>query len=209
MVYGRVYSIRSHQTTDIYIGSTTQILCKRMADHRRNYKQYLNKKQHYITSYEIVKYEDAYIELLFEGEFESIDALRKKEGDCQRSMKCVNQLIAGRTPKEHYEENTNLYKKRHQQYYQEHKPQILEQVKKYTVENRDKILEYKKNYRDEHPDDNKQYNIENKETISKRRSTKIKCECGLTICKGAKSNHVKTEKHKRLMLCLSSEENSS
>ena len=61
MVYGRVYTIRSHQTDDIYIGSTTQTLSQRMTDHRKNYKQYLDKKRNYITSYEIVQYEDAYI----------------------------------------------------------------------------------------------------------------------------------------------------
>ena len=105
MVYGRVYSIRSHQTTDIYIGSTTQILCKRMSDHRSNYKKYLNGTFDYVSSFEILQYKDCYIELLFEGEFESKNALDRKEGEYQREMNCVNKNIAGRTPKERYEEN--------------------------------------------------------------------------------------------------------
>ena len=33
----------------------------------------------YITLFELVKYEDSYIELLFEGEFESKQELQKKE----------------------------------------------------------------------------------------------------------------------------------
>ena len=65
MVYGRVYSIRSHQTIDIYIGSTTQTLSQRLTDHKR---YYTNGHTNYITSLEILKYEDAYIELLFEGD---------------------------------------------------------------------------------------------------------------------------------------------
>ena len=79
MIHGLVYTIRSHQTTDIYIGSTTQAMSMRMAHHRRSHKNYLNQNFHYVTSFKILQYPDAYIELLFEGEFESKDALRKKE----------------------------------------------------------------------------------------------------------------------------------
>lgn len=179
MVFGQVYSIRSHQTTDIYIGSTIQTLSQRMTDHRKNYKQYLNGTFAYISSYEILQYEDSYIELLFEGEFESKYVLKQKEGKYQREMNCVNKHIAGRTKRE---------------YEKEHKEQKIESGKR---------------YRNKHPDYNKQYFIENKETISKQRSTKIKCECGSIICKGDILKHKQTEKHKRLMLCLSSEENSS
>ena len=32
---GKIYCIRSHQTDNIYIGSTTQKLCVRMAEHKR------------------------------------------------------------------------------------------------------------------------------------------------------------------------------
>ena len=78
MVYGRIYSIRSHQTTDIYIGSTTQILCKRLADHRREHKRFLEKNIKYVSSFKILEHGDAYIELLFEGELESRNSLEKK-----------------------------------------------------------------------------------------------------------------------------------
>ena len=68
MIHGRVYAIRSHQTTDIYIGSTTQALSMRMAHHRRNHKNYLNETYHHVTSFKILQYPDAYIELLYEGD---------------------------------------------------------------------------------------------------------------------------------------------
>jgi len=114
MVYGRVYAIRSHQTTDIYIGSTEQILCKRMSDHRKDYKRYLNYGIYDITSIEILKHEDAYIELIYEGEFESKYALKRKEGEYQRSMDCVNRCVAGQTQqesKQKYRENKNFKQK--------------------------------------------------------------------------------------------------
>jgi hypothetical protein len=177
MVFGRIYTLRSHQTTDIYIGSTTQTLSQRMTDHRKNYKSYLNGTFAYITSYEILQYEDAYIELLFEGEFESKYALKQKEGKYQREMDCVNKHIAGRT-KQEYEE--------------EHKEQKKESGKR---------------YRNKHQYSIKQYFIKNKETISKQRSTKIKCECGSTICKGDILKHKQTQKHQRFIQSLSVEEN--
>ena len=78
MVFGQVYAIRSHQTKDLYIGSTTQALSMRMAHHRRIHKYYSNKTYHNVSSFEILQY-DAYIELLIEGEFESKKALQKKK----------------------------------------------------------------------------------------------------------------------------------
>jgi hypothetical protein len=173
MVHGRVYSIRSHQTTDMYIGSTTQPLCKRMADHRRVYKSFLSKKGNYVTSYEIVKYADAYIELLFEGEFESLDNLRKKEGEYIREMECVNRCIAGRTRQEWQKE-----------YYEINKPHILVQMKEYRVNHKPETLEYNSNYYEK-----------NKEIILEKMKMKFTCECGSTICIRVKSKHERTKKH--------------
>jgi hypothetical protein len=106
---GRVYCIRSHQTPNIYIGSTEQILCMRMAGHRQNYKRFLNNKcTANVTSYEILKYGDAYIELIEEVECETKSQLRAREGHYIRTMDCVNKIIAGRTKEE---TNKEYYKK--------------------------------------------------------------------------------------------------
>ena len=167
MVFGRVYSLRTHQTDDIYIGSTIQTLSQRMTDHRVDYKAFLNNKMNYISSYEILQYNDAYIELLFEGEFESKNAFKKKEGEFQRSMNCVNKNIAGRTL---------------QEYRDEHKEQQLEYNTKYRDEHKEQQVEYNTKYKKEH-----------QEQINENLRRKIKCECGSTICKGAKITHIKTK----------------
>jgi hypothetical protein len=189
MVYGRVYSIRSHQTTDIYIGSTTQILSKRMADHRSNYKKYLNGTFDYVSSFEILQYKDCYIELLFEGEFESKNALDRKEGEYQREMNCVNKNIAGRTPKERYEEN---------------KEKLLQKKKKYYVDNRKiKLEKANQNYKDNREiklEKANQYAKEHQEQIKENNRQKITCECGSTICKISKSTHIKSKKHQAFIL---------
>jgi hypothetical protein len=190
MVYGRVYSIRSHQTTDIYIGSTTQILCKRMVDHRYGYKYYLNKKSKYVSSYEILKHEDAYIELIYEGEFESKNALTKKEGEYIRDMDCVNKRIEGRTQKEWHEEHKEQATEYQTQYYKEHKPHLIQQSKNYNEEHKEQRIEYNKQYYEDHKENAK---------------IKYTCKCGLVCRVNTKSKHERSKKHKRLMLSLSTE----
>jgi hypothetical protein len=171
MVFGRVYCIRSHQTDDIYIGSTTQTLSQRMTDHKRYYN---NGHTNYITSLEIIQYEDAYIELLFEGEFESKNALHKKEGEYIREMRCVNRQIPGRTMQEWYEDNKErMLLKNHQNY----------------VDNKEKILEQNKIYRQIH-----------KKQIQKRRQKIYKCECGSEILFDHKARHEQTKKHQKFIL---------
>ena len=147
MVFGRIYSIRSYQTSDIYIGSTTQILCKRMTNHRTMYQ---TKKD--VSSIEILKYDDAYIELIEEGEFESKQALRKREGHFIREMNCVNKRVAGRTHEEYYNEKGREYQAQYQEeyqknYYETNAENIIEKQKIYNQKNKEKIKEYQKNYK--------------------------------------------------------------
>ena len=60
---GKIYTIRSPHTDKYYIGSTTQPLHKRLYGHRRGYEFYIKKKKRYMTSFEVIKYDDNYIEL--------------------------------------------------------------------------------------------------------------------------------------------------
>ena len=60
---GKIYCLRSHQTDLVYIGSTIQGLAERIGGHRRDYRKWLKDTFSYVTSFEIVKYDDAYIEL--------------------------------------------------------------------------------------------------------------------------------------------------
>lgn len=83
---GKIYSVRSLSRPDlIYIGSTIQILSKRMAMHR----SILN-----CSSKIIVDIGDSYIEL--EKNFPCNDKyeLRSEENKYIRSMICVNKLVA-------------------------------------------------------------------------------------------------------------------
>ena len=80
----KIYSIRSHQTDLIYIGSTIQSLALRLSGHVRDFKSFKNGKHNYVSSFDILKFEDYYIELICDFPCESKVHLHRKEGECIR-----------------------------------------------------------------------------------------------------------------------------
>ena len=181
---GKIYSIRSYQTDDIYIGSTVQKLYMRLASHRRNYNCWKKEKYHYVSSFEILKYDDAYIELIEECPCNDKNELNRREGQIIRSMDCVNKVIPSRTKKEYYNDNKNI---------------ILEKKKEYYIDNKEKILEKAHEYNDRKKEyRNKkqlQYYNQNKDKINEKRKIKITCECGSTFRKIDKRRHERSKKH--------------
>jgi hypothetical protein len=135
---GYIYTIRSYQTKDIYIGSTRDKLCNRMAKHRFSYKQFINGNYDYTTSFDIIQFEDAYIEILEELEYNSKEELKQKEGNYIRNMECINKHIAGRTKQNWYEDNKERILEERKKYYEDHKENIKEKQKKYR--NKNKLL---------------------------------------------------------------------
>ena len=62
---GKIYKIVSAQTDKIYIGSSCEkYLSNRLGGHKTQYKHYQAGKSNYISSIEIVKFDDANIVLL-------------------------------------------------------------------------------------------------------------------------------------------------
>ena len=156
---GKIYTIRSHQTDKFYIGSTTQPLSKRLSKHKGDYKCYLKGTCRFITSFEIIKFEDAYIELLEEYSCDNKLQLHRREGELIRDNNCVNKIIAGRTIKEYKEDNKDKIK----EYYEQNKEQIKEYKQKWSEENKDKIKQK-----------NTEYYEKNKEAIKQKRRDKYK-----------------------------------
>lgn len=107
--YGKIYVIRSYKTNLVYVGSTTQHLCQRMSKHRINYKQWLKNGTGFMTSYKLLDFDDAYIELLEEYPCENKNQLQRKEGEYIRNMEnVVNKFIAGRTHAEYKKDNRDI-----------------------------------------------------------------------------------------------------
>ena len=194
---GKIYSIRSHQTDLIYIGSTTEKrLSARLSKHRANYKAYLKDNYRYISSFEILKYIDAYIELIEEVEKKiTKDELRQLEGQHIRQNNCVNKIITGRTKQEYRETNKDKIIEQKKEYYETNKGKIQERHKEYYENNKDKILEQNKEYyegnKDKINEHNKEYYEGNKEKIKEQHAQKYICVCGKSLTNGNKARHDK------------------
>jgi hypothetical protein len=129
MPVGRVYSIRSHLRPDlIYIGSTKETLAHRMGGHRCTYKQYLAGKSNFMTSYELMKLGDAYIELIELVEYTEKSQLHAAESKCIRETVCVNRCIPGRTDA---------------QYRADHREHRLDYAATYRADHKEKIKKQK------------------------------------------------------------------
>ena len=181
-----IYTIRSPATDKYYIGSTTQILCKRFSDHNRHYKKYLDEKHHFVTSFKIIELGDSYIELLEEVNCENKNQLEKREGDAIRKHKanCVNKRIEGRTKKQHYNDNKDKIAEYKKQNYIDNKESISKRSKQYGIDNKESISKHKKQY----------YN-DNIESINAKKKLQYLCTCGSTIQLCTKAQHNKTAKH--------------
>ena len=177
LIKAKIYTIRSPQTDEIYIGSTIDSLAKRFYKHKSNLKAYQNGKYRYTTSFKLLeKYDDCYIELLENYPCVDKNELQRREGELIRvnNNKCVNKKIEGRTPK---------------QYKEDYKDKIKEQAKQYYQDNKQVINTY-----------HKQRYQGNKEEIKKRAREKHNCECGGKFTQGSKSKHEKTKRHLLYMI---------
>ena len=192
---GKIYTIRSHQTNKYYIGSTRmKTLAQRLGSHRGQYKNYLKDNTNdYISSFEILKYSDYYIELLEDYPCSSKEQLFKREGELQRQFKSeiVNIQLCGRS-KEEIKANCKIY-------YESHQEEIKVHAKLYRETNNEEIKTKSKVYRDLHKEKQKVYikiyTASNKELISQRKKQPLTCQCGANIRTDYQRQHNKTTKH--------------
>jgi len=182
---GRIYAIKSHQTDDVYIGSTVNTLGQRLIGHKSDYKKYLKGMYAYVSSFEIIQHDDAFIELLEEVNVEDRKELYKIEGKYIKDMDCVNKRIAGRSVKDWYQENKEKMKEYNKEYRNDNKEYYKEYHKEYRNENKEKMKEKSKEYRNA-----------NKEKISEKSKVKMTCECGSVVRKYEIKRHIRSKKHK-------------
>jgi hypothetical protein len=112
-----VYAIKSKHTDKLYIGSTIKSLEDRFKQHKYDYKYYnCGNSSKYITSHEIIKHNDAYIELL-------------------ETVNCIN----GSELKEHERRYYTIYKNN---IVNKNRPMITNEEKKQYNKNRTNIIYY-------------------------------------------------------------------
>ena len=193
----KIYTIRSHQTDKYYVGSTYDSLSKRLYQHKNHFKQFQAGKYPNVSSFEIIKYDDCYIELYEMFKCESRIELTKREGEVIRLLKddLVNVKIEGRTMKEYQVDNADKIK----QYYVENADKIKQYqkqyIKQYYVENADKIKQNHKQYYVENADKIKQYTKQYINDNAEKLKQKNNCVCGGKYSTINKSHHLRTKKH--------------
>ena len=100
MMIGRIYKITSSQTNAVYIGSTTESIRERLSKHKSNYKRFQDGKYCNVSSFEIIQYADAVIELIEEQEFKDKQDMLFRERYYIEMHECVNKVIPIRTNEE-------------------------------------------------------------------------------------------------------------
>ena len=178
---GKIYKITCDDNDLVYYGSTTRKLNHRLANHKINYKRFLDGKRHNMTSFDIVKYDSCKIELVEDCPCNDKYELALRERHYIENNECCNKQIPGRTTTEYM----RMYRAK-----PENKEKIRQQVKKSKDKNKEKnrpnkLIRHKKYYE------------KNKENIlEKQKTEKYTCECGSTLRKCAKAQHEKSDKHK-------------
>ena len=186
----KIYAIRNNIDADVYIGSTTMRLSKRMVKHRCDAKTRPD-AMIITTKMNELGVDNFYIELVEEISCDNIEQLRKREGEIIREHGTLNMRIECRTQKEYYRDN-------------------IEERRKYLNENREEILRKKKEYRDKHRDEinekKREYRKENREKCLLETksfgSQKVDCECGGKYTKSHRAEHFKTKKHQNYITSL-------
>jgi len=141
---GKIYTVRSLTSPEIYVGSTVAPLCKRMVKHRSQWKNglILGKNK------EIVKdINDWKIELHELYPCLTKQELYRREGEVIREIGTLNKYIAGRTDKEYRIDNSDKIKKNYIENadkIKENRIKNADKIKEWRIENADKIKEQKK-----------------------------------------------------------------
>ena len=131
--------IRNNITDDIYVGSTTQPLSKRMAYHREDAKREKHKHRTFYLKINEIGIENFYIELIEDCPCETLEQLRKREGYYIRKMGTLNHKIAGRTKKEYSDDNKEYFKEHDKEYYKANKHKFKQHNKEYYEANKEKM----------------------------------------------------------------------
>jgi hypothetical protein len=161
---GFIYQIYDNTNGNKYYGSTIQKLSSRLSGHRRNYKNYLNGNEHFITSFKILENGDYNISLVEKVEYNDKIELTARERHFIENNECVNKCIPNRTQKEYIEAN----KEKIREYYKQYNGANKEQRKEYYEANKERNKQYRQANKEQIKEKNKQYNETNKDHIKEK-----------------------------------------
>ena len=149
---GKIYCIRNNIDDDIYVGSTTQSLSRRMSKHKRDINCKKREANKLYTKMRELGIEAFYIELVEEVKCDNVEQLRKREGELIRQMGKLNTRIECRTNKEYQKDNYDKLFEYRQQYYKDNIEKHTEYNKQYREEHKEELKERHKQYHQENRD---------------------------------------------------------
>ena len=112
---GKIYQILNNVNDDVYVGSTTQLLCKRFYCHK-SHSDTLFRKHKLSELMRTIGKNNCYIELIENYPCNTKEELIAREGHYIRERATLNQQIAGRTRKERREVNAEHIKEKQRIY---------------------------------------------------------------------------------------------
>ena len=143
---GKIYTIRFHNSNEIYIGSTTQSLAVRFGGHKRNNTSSIYKL---INDKYDGNWDQCYYELYENYSCSNKEELCKREGEIIRLFKsdenyeCINNRIAGRDSKEYNKQyranNLERERERDKAYYHDNKEKKSKAHKIWYEKNKEKL----------------------------------------------------------------------
>ena len=182
---GKIYKIISNQTNLVYYGSTIEkILTNRLSGHRTSYKKWLIGKDDYVTSFEIIRYEDCKIILVESFPCNTKYELTAREQYYIDSNKCVNKL---RAP-------TGLSKKEYDDKYRKENRDIISEKRKIDMYACICGSELRSNDRARHERSKKHLRF----VASDTEETYV-CECGSEVYKNYKNHHENGKQHESFL----------
>ena len=199
---GQIYKVQDKKMKMCYIGSTTQPLSTRMAQHRRDYLNFLANKKCYISVFELFnKFGVDNCKIIWVEDYvcNSKKELDAREGHHIKETDCVNKRIEGRDKKQYYQDRREHFLEKAQIHRDNHREERKEYFKQRYIDKKEEIVEKKK----EHIKNNLE-KVREQARQSYHRNKAVKnrpytCECGLTLCHSGKARHEKTQKHQQYL----------
>jgi hypothetical protein len=143
----KIYTIRClTDDTLIYVGGTIQPLCERKATHKRDSRDEKTKNRLLYTKIN-GDWTNWKIELHELYPCNSKEELGRREGQIIREIGTLNDRIAGRTRREHYEDNIERIKQYSKDHYKNNAEKKKEYCKNYYQNNKDKRKAYNREYK--------------------------------------------------------------
>ena len=127
---GIIYKIfRESEPNTVYLGSSLNSKEHRMAEHKKDFKAYLNGNFPYVSSFEILKYPDAVIKVVATVEVENEQELRKEEDKYIVQYKNDANYKVVNVRRAYIEDKKEATREKTRRYREKHKDELKQKIR--------------------------------------------------------------------------------